>query len=538
MDVESAVSKIVSRIQSVCETLDIAENGDDIQFVLTSGMQGRIVKPLELRSRELFLAVMEDVRQNLMSLDFAAIRTVVSEGGTAADDVINWLQTLGARLGAFLDYYRPLVSRIEILSAALDARKRLFDELIADHGTGDGADFDRLCDAWREFITSNVALAEDVYRPDFDNVSAVLPEMDDSPMMWPEPDEEELSARLPSEAERLRPGLPWETERTDVSKLLPRDCDYDPILAKDWIERLWGYSRRLVSPLRSNKQLVQMPRFVMYPFYDCFFELINGLQCATANLRKGKVCVLPASAVIRNPVDGFHLPWFMEKLLIFAPREYFVTDVCNHGMYLAFASALLQRTLTALGAAPAAFDTRDIAREVPTIIDHFDRFRRALNDKPACTRREYEQTAKGIVAPFREHFLSLSAALFALEGEMTKKKKRPKENVSVRRDLNEIKDGITELTATATDINKFVHAKLGKTIKSKRTRNPARSKYCHELWLRNKENELVLPEHAEPGTQITYKMVFDYFEEGLKAKGIENADMFEKAVKSGAKQSK
>lgn len=435
-----STSKVLRRIKAVRETIAIAWTGPELIVEYTGKMNVDVVKPAEFISRNVFLAVMADVLNVAKSPDFEAIATALRDDPTAADAFSNELTLLKYETKDFQKFFFHYIDSVEVFKPVDESREALFSLLQGVYTTGDVDDAKELFDAIGFFVKANVALADDVYRDDLIGKTMELPSFDsDEPMTWPEPCESELTGPLPSTDERLKDELTWVDSEMDVTRIIAHtENDIDPVFMKDFVSRLWGKASRLVGGREiSNKIRVQMPRWVMYPFYDELFHLACSIGRATSDYRDGvfgpvtgssaiKRFGPPAlSASIKNPWDRIQLPWHMEKLLLFAPREYF-TPKCNHHAYMMLCLGLLNQKLGELCTVFPDFDTRDIARDVRAIEDDLRIFHGALTRSPSCTRREYMAQVNGIIDPVRKDLNRLSDDLYALECEMQKVKPDPK----------------------------------------------------------------------------------------------------------------
>ena len=435
-----ATQKVLSRIKAVRGTIECAWNAAELEVELTDKVYAKTIKPVEFISRNVFLAVMADVLNVAQSPDFKSIITALHEDPTAADEFSRELALLKIDVRSFQEYYIHYVDCIETFDAVAEARETLFSLLEGVYTSGDVNDARKLYNAICQFVGTNTILADDVYRDDFVGKTMELPSFDsDEQMTWPEPCESELTGPLPSPRERLNDELAWLNWPTDVTRFVAHtENEVGHVFMKDLVSRLWGKSSRLVGGTEvSNKIRVQMPRWVMYPFYDELFNLTCNISRAVSDYREGVLGTItgssaikrfgpPAlSASIKNPYDGIHLPWFMEKLLLFAPREYF-TPQCNHYAYMMLGFGLFNQTLDELCKAFPNFDTRDVARDTRSIHDGIRVFQAAFQQTPKCTRREYMARVQDIMTPIKEALNRLSDDLYALECEMEKVRPEPK----------------------------------------------------------------------------------------------------------------
>ncbi len=427
MNMATAKESVLARINSVRETIAVGQYSEEMVFERVGKMHASCVKPAEFRSREAFLAVMTEVMEFAKTPDFAAIELAVKEDTSAPEEFAKALERLKVDVTLFQEYYVPYLDTLDVFGPVIISRNKLFDALNDLYTTGELKDANRLFMALGQFVTANVEMCEDVYREDIAGKTMELPTFnDDAPMSWPEPCDSELIGALPSweevDPQNCTFGANWPTK---LDPIIPHtEGEVDPVLMKDWVARLWGKASRLAGGrLISNKIRVQVPRLVMYPFYDEFFRFACRFALAIKDYRSGKLGPLRGSAIIKE-IDGVHLPWFMEKLLLFAPREYF-TPVCNHWGYMTLCAAILNETLNNLCTAMPKIDTRDIARDACAVKDAYRRFFNFIcADPPSCTRREYAAQAKEIVDGFKAAYIRLADGLAALECEMEKKKKR------------------------------------------------------------------------------------------------------------------
>lgn len=435
-----ATQKVLSRIKAVRGTIDCAWNAAELEVELTDKVYAKTIKPAEFISRNVFLAVMADVLDFAKSPDFKSILTALHDDPTAEDAFSRELALLKFDVRSFQEYYIHYVDSIETYDAVAESRETLFSLVEGVYTSGDVSDARELYNAICHFIGANTALADDVYRDDFVGKTMELPSFDnDEPMTWPDPCESELTGPLPSPRERLNDELAWLNWPKDVTRFVAHtENEVGHVFMKDLVSRLWGKSSRLVGGTEvSNKIRVQMPRWVMYPFYDELFHLTCNISRAVSDYREGKLGIVtgfsaikrfgpPALSVsIKNPYDGIHLPWFMEKLLLFAPREYF-TPQCNHYAYMMLGFGLFNQTLDELCKVFPNFDTRDIARDTRSIHDGIRVFQAAFQQMPKCTRREYMARVQDIMTPIKEALNRLSDDLYALECEMEKVRPDPK----------------------------------------------------------------------------------------------------------------
>ncbi len=435
-----ATQKVLSRLNSVREMIACGSEASMPDMELTDKMYVNVHNQPEFRSRTVFLAVMANVLNFAKSPDFDAVTTALREDPEAAETFANSLDGLKIDVRFFQEYYIPYVDTIETFKPVDKSREALFALLEDVYATGDVKDARALFNAIASFVKTNVALADDVYRDDFVGKTMELPTFDsDEPMTWPDPCESELNGHLPSPDERLKDDLSWLTWELDVSRMVPHTEDeICPVLVKDVVSRLWGKAKRLVDGIDvSNKIRAQMPRWVMYPFYDELFHLTRNIAWAILDYLNGHLGPVTGStaikssgspalcASIKSPCDRIKLPWFLEQLLFFAPREYF-TSQCNHYAYMKLSISLFIQTLDGLCKAFTDIDTRDIARDVMAIKDGFRVFHAALAQSPQCTRREYKARVKEIIDPIKTALNRLSDDLFAIECEMQKVKPDPK----------------------------------------------------------------------------------------------------------------
>lgn len=424
----TAKETILARIESVCETIEVGESSNEMIVVQTGKIHAEPVLMPEFRSRDVFLAVMSDVLGFARQPDFDSIEVAIKEDPDAAEEFSKALDGLKTKVYLFQEYYKPYVNSIEVLQKAIGAMNDLFKVLGDLYRTGDLKSAERLFNSIKAFVVANVAMADDVYRDDVVGKTIELPSFnDDAPMTWPAPCESELAAGLPSR-EEISPlndvfGM---DSQTDLDPIIPHtEGEVDPVLMKDWVARLWGKASRLCDGgLIELKVRVQVPRLVMYTFYDEFLRTACQFSRAIEDYRSGKLGPLRGSLILKPLIGGVRLPWFMEMLLLFAPREYF-TPECNHYGYMMLCSAILDETLKNLCTAVTKIDTRDIARDACAVKDAYKRFFNFLcADPPSCTRREYAVQAKEIVDAFKAAYIRLADGLAALECEMEKKKVR------------------------------------------------------------------------------------------------------------------
>lgn len=428
MSMATAKETILERIKSIRETIAVGRYSEEMAFERVGKMFANCVKPAEFRSQEVFRAVMAEVVEFAQKPDFKAIETAVKEDAAAPEEFAKALERLKVDVTLFQEYYVPYLDTLDVFGPVIISRNELFDVLGDLYTTGELKDAKRLFYALAQFVTANMAMCEDVYREDIADKTMELPSFDDdAPMTWPAPCDSELNGALPSweevDEENCVFGEDWPTT---LDPIIPHtEGEIDPVLMKDWVARLWGKASRLAGGrLISNHIRVQVPRLVMYPFYDEFFRFACRFALAIEDYRSGKLGPLRGSVIIKE-IDGVHLPWFMEKLLLFAPREYFKPE-CNHYGYMMLCSAILTETLKNLCTAVTKIDTRDIARDACAVKDAYKRFFNFLcADHPPCTRREYAAQAKEIVDAFKAAYIRLADGLAALECEMEKAKPAP-----------------------------------------------------------------------------------------------------------------
>lgn len=436
-----ATQKVLSRIKAVLGTIACAWNAAEMEIEFTGKIYANTVKPAEFISRNVFLAVMAEVLNVAKSPDIDNIASALRDDPTAADSFSNQLALLQFEVKEFQEYYTHYVDTIETFKPVTESRESLFALLMDVYATGNVKDARELSKAIGLFVKANVALADDVYRDDFVGKTMELPTFDsDEPMTWPEPCESELNGHLPSPDERLQDDLSWvDSEAHNVTNVIMHtDDEVGPVFMKDLVSRLWGKALRLVGGREiSNKIRVQMPRWVMYPFYDELFHLARSIGRATSDYNDGELGPVTGSSAIKrfgppalsssikHPWDGIRLPWFLEKVLFFAPREYF-NPQCNHYAYTMLGIGLLNEKLDELCTVFPDFDTRDVARDVRAIHDGLRIFNAALMRSPSCTRREYKAQVKEIIDPIKTALNRLSDDLYAIECEMQKVKPDPK----------------------------------------------------------------------------------------------------------------
>lgn len=423
------------------------------------GINLKLEKPSETPPKELVEKAYREAAEVFFRLDIDEMRRMSAESKVVKDNLSVTITDLMLALIDLTDRFKPKVADGDIIietTAAVSHFATAMRDALEDSGE---YRISKAKEAADRMLRCAARLVGQSY---FDEAvpPAEYPPLTDLAMQFPPPDESELHGCMPSSSDGM--GLPevkWFRHDVECGCLFAADSQYgSKLYVNECINRLWGKSLRLRNDITLDiKQIVQMPRLVMYPFYAAFFDMAYKLYDAAKQYKSGELKPVRGSLALKNPMDGGNRLFMrMKDVLRFAPREYFEQGR-QHEVYLRLCGHVFSAAMDAIRASLPKDAMLQCTGQIEKAKTHFGNFILRLESPAYGTVRMYVADSEKLVKDFKAEIYSIAAILVCVENQIEDAKetiqhKAGAENADMSTELKKIHSELRANRAIGNDI--------------------------------------------------------------------------------------
>ena len=454
------------------------------------GINLKLEKPSETPPKELVEKAYREAAEVFFRLDIDDMRRKSADSKNVRDNLSVTITDLMLALIDLTERFKPKVADSDIIietTAAVSHFTTAIREALEDSSEY------RIIKAKEAADRMMRCAARMISQSYFDEAvpSAEYPPLTDLAMQFPPPDESELHGSIPSTSDGM--GLPevkWFRHDVECGCLFADDSQYgSKFYVNECINRLWGKSLRLRNDITLDiKQIVQMPRLVMYPFYAAFLDMAYKLFGAAKQYKSGELTPMRGSLALKNPMEGGNrLLWRMKDVLRFAPREYFEQGR-QHEVYVRLCGLIFSSAMDAIRASLPKDVMLQCTGQIEKAKTLFGQFIQRLESPAYGTVRMYVADSEKLVEDFKTEIYAIAAILVCVENQIEDAKDlQPNHNVEDRSKANQL----DRIETKVNELHKAAHIRGGRPCKGKvkyTQREIAKMLGCDEDTIRRWEN--------------------------------------------------
>ena len=391
-----------------------------MESVPVGGLYHKVKKPSEIPPKETVEKAYREAAEVFFRLDIEELRKRYASSKIVRDNLTVTLTDLMMALIDLTDRFKSKVADADIITETnaatahyTTAIREMMEDAVQYRIDKARKASDRLKGCAARLV-SQVFVEEELPPVEY-------PPLTDDPMTFPPPDEAETHGSIPSSGEGI--GLPevkWFKHDTVGNCLFADDSPYSHrFYVNECMNRLWGKSLRLRNDLTLDiRQIVQMPRLVMYPFYAAFLDMAYALFEAARQYRSGKLTPMRGSLALKNPMNGGNrLLWRMKDVLRFAPREYFEPGR-QHEVYVRLCGHIFCEAMDGIRASLPKDIMVQCTGQIEKAKSLFGQFIQRLESPAYGTVRAYVADSEKLVEDFKAEIYALAAILICVENQI------------------------------------------------------------------------------------------------------------------------